>query len=112
MSLKYNGFTLIETLMAVTVLFLSLLLIVPSFVLVQQERKMLYTEIDMIDSLRSELNDPNSQDMQLPYEMSITLSGNDAHFHFTKDGNFKKGCAKWETNQSKEKTFCLYRSVE
>lgn len=107
-----RGFTLIETLIAITTLFVCLVIILPSFVLIQTERKELYTELDMIDRLRNELNSPIDHEFQLPFQFLEIINGSEALYHFSIEKKLMKGCVEWETNQTKEKSFCLYKQLD
>ncbi len=107
-----KGFTLVETLVAVSILFISLAIVVPSFVLIQKERNELYTELTIIDSLRSELMHLDHQNTTFPAKFSGTMNEKELVYHLSTTNQFVKGCVTWENNHFNEKNFCLYKEIE
>lgn len=105
-----RGFTMIETVAATTTLFLALFIIIPSFILIQQERKALYDELNIIDHLESTLN--QAHDYEHPSIRTDKVDDIPITLAFTIENDVQKGCVQWETNQKTEKSFCLYKRIK
>lgn len=104
-----KGFTMIETIATTTILFLALIIIIPSFILIQQERNALYDELNIINYLENTLQQIDHYDQQVQNVFTETVNGISITLTFTLENDLWKGCAQWETNQKTEKTFCLYK---
>lgn len=107
-----KGFTFIETVAATTILFLAALIIIPSFIIIQQERNALYNELKIINHLESILHQQHDDEETYSTIITETIEGISVDFHFTIEGDLRKGCVQWETNQNTDKSFCLYKSLE
>jgi len=107
-----KGFTMIETVAATTTLFLALIIVIPSFILIQQERNALYNEINIINHLETTLTQQTYDDEIYSNTMTDNINGISITLTFTVENDLQKGCVQWETNQRTEKSFCLYRKYE
>lgn len=104
-----NGFTLIEVLVATSLLFLTLSFILPSFVILHSERQSLYREIEIVQQLEQKLHDASLESERIPFQISEEISGRFITYIFTIDDQLIKGCAHWETEKTDETSMCLYK---
>lgn len=105
---KNKGFTLIELIATSTLLFTSILLLLPLFILVSDERELLYSELDIIGRLEKQLHTTVNNNEELPTQHKEMIHELDVSYVFTRKDKLVKGCVLWETKQKNEKIFCLY----
>lgn len=107
--LKSDGFTLIEVLIATSLLMFIISTFVPIFSLLNNERIILSDRRTITSQLHDELqaflwDDPNV----IPVHFTKNSKHKKISFDFTKEKNLIKGCANWENVKKSKETICLY----
>lgn len=104
---SYNGFTLIEVLIAKSVLITLLATFIPIFTIISFEQNVLHTRLLVTSSLHDELQffekKNNNTDLYTKAINQHTIT-----FTFTKNVDYSKGCAKWINVQKRHEETCLY----
>lgn len=103
-----KAFTLIEILFAASILFLSLSFIIPSFVLIHNERQNLYTELTIVKQLERDLHEASLDVDRIPYQTFKQIDHTHVTYTFTTHDQTIRGCATWETSKQQEMSTCLY----
>lgn len=110
MLINSKGFTLAEVLIASSILFTMIVIIVPIGSLLAGERHLLSERFEYTAQLHEELQlFLREEDKQLPESYTQTLDGNSISFLFTKEpNNFIKGCVTWTNVRNTVEETCLY----
>ncbi|WP_165769131.1 type II secretion system protein [Virgibacillus profundi] len=107
--LKNNGFTLIEVLVATSILMVAVSVIVPIIVLLNEEQQILSDRRVLAYRLHDELQPYIwEENLSSPSLFHETIQNKNATFHFTKENDYIKGCVTWENVKKKDESFCLY----
>jgi prepilin-type N-terminal cleavage/methylation domain-containing protein len=106
---KNKGFTLIEVLIAATILMTVITTIVPIISLVQAERQVLSERRTLSLKLHDELQQFLwLEDITLPAAYSETIHEKAVQFTFIIENEYVKGCAEWQNAKRRTELFCLY----
>ncbi|WP_176447378.1 prepilin-type N-terminal cleavage/methylation domain-containing protein [Lentibacillus sp. CBA3610] len=104
-----KGFSLIEALVAASLLMMMITTLIPATNLLLNERENLRQKRYMINELQHELQPflwEASHD--LPHRFLKTVDGSEAEFRMTPDGKLVKGCVTWSNVKNRTEEFCLY----
>lgn len=103
-----NGFSLIEVLVAQSILFLLLATFIPIYTIITFEQTVLKNRIAITSALHDELqwNIWNNGSMDRSTREIGTQTS--VSFIFTKEQKYIKGCASWVNVQEREEVVCLY----
>jgi len=106
---KSNGFTLIETLLAASLLLTVAATMVPIISLVNTEREILSERRTISLKTHDELQQFLwVKDAAIPADYLKTISKKEVRFTFKYENDFVKGCAEWQNAKKDHETFCLY----
>lgn len=103
-----KGFTLIEVLIATTILLLTVSIVFPLTSLLHQERKVLRERRIASAYLHDELQLYLWTETVLPATYTQTRQYIPFRFHFTNEDEWLKGCISWENARQTDETICLY----
>ncbi|HEX6594440.1 MAG TPA: prepilin-type N-terminal cleavage/methylation domain-containing protein [Bacillota bacterium] len=107
--LSNKGFTLIEVLIASTVVFVIITTIVPIVMLIEYERNVLRTRLTYTHLLHDELQPYLWEtDQKLPHTYTKKIQLNEVTFHFSKNNHLVKGCVQWQNVKQTNEKMCLY----
>jgi Tfp pilus assembly protein PilV len=105
-----NGFSLIEVLVAFSIIFMITTTIIPLISLLNQGEEILSQRMHHTNSLHDELQTflwGESKRLP-PVRYSKTEDSVTASYQFTTENNLIKGCVEWENVKKKKEKFCLY----
>ncbi|MFA1821547.1 type II secretion system protein [Virgibacillus oceani] len=106
---KNEGFTLIEVLIATTILMTVVTTAVPIISMVQSERQVLSERRTISLKVHDELQQFLwLEDITLPTAYSETIHEKAVQFTFKKENEYVKGCAEWQNAKRRSESFCLY----
>ena len=104
-----KGFTLIEALTSMSIVFMLIIIILPINHILKTERVKLYDKrtigFYLHDELLQQLDKKSNMETE-PYTVSINKR--DVLITFTKKEHLLKGCAIWENVKQQNEQFCLY----
>lgn len=105
-----NGFTLIETIVAASLLFTTILIIIPISSLITNERVVLEDRYNYTSLLHLELQAfINNKHKALPSEFEQHINNKIITFKINKDNNnLIKGCITWKNARNEQERMCLY----
>jgi len=108
-----KGFSMIEALVAASLLMMIITTLIPLTNLLLKEREALQQKRAIINELHHDMQ-PFLWDKQLdlPHRLLKTVYGSEAKFRFTAEGNLLKGCATWDNANDRPNRFCLYGYTE
>ncbi|MGJ9456959.1 type II secretion system protein [Oceanobacillus sp. CF4.6] len=106
---KNSGFTLIEVLIAASILFTTVSTFMPLILIVDAEQKVLSDRRNLASILHDELqhviwDTPG----ELPLKFTETLNSIQVRFEFNMEQEFIKGCVAWNNAKQREERLCLY----
>ena len=102
-----KGFTLIEVLVALSILISTVSVIIPITSLLYKEKQILSDRRAIAFHLHDEMQ-PFLWEGLPPSVYNDRLQNKEVTFQFTTENEFIKGCASWENVKNTEETFCLY----
>lgn len=107
--LKNKGFTLIEVLIALSVLLSAVAVIIPTITLLHHEKHVLSDRRAIAFHLHDEMQpflweDPNSS----PSIFTEEIQKKQVTFQFKPENEYIKGCASWKNVKNIKETFCFY----
>lgn len=106
---KPNGFTLIETIIAVSILMSVIMTIAPIISTILTEQSILSDRRALAYALHDELQLYLWTDSkELPDTYRQNIHSKEVTFQFTKEDNYVKGCVNWENVKQKNESLCLY----
>ena len=108
MLLNSRGFTLVEVILASSMIMVIIMTIVPMGSLLEREKAVLSERRILSLKLHDELQPFLWNDQPLPARYSSKFNLIDVHFRFTFDGDYVKGCVSWKNARGKSETICLY----
>lgn len=107
-----NGFTLIEVLVACSVIFMLISVVIPIVETIKLERIKHYDKRNIAFSLHNELLSKLYDDYydesvktEFIHQLNVTYS-------FERDGNLIEGCAHWKNVKKKDETLCYFGHIE
>ncbi|MBY7143381.1 type II secretion system protein [Virgibacillus sp. NKC19-3] len=107
--LKNNGFTLVEVLVASSVLMMVITTVVPILSLISEHQALLSDRrmfsYHLHDALQPYLY---QQDTALPTNYNETIHNKTVAFEFQDENELVKGCAKWQNVKNSKEVICLY----
>ncbi|MFD1363066.1 prepilin-type N-terminal cleavage/methylation domain-containing protein [Lentibacillus salinarum] len=104
-----KGFSLIESLAAVSLLMMIIATIIPASSLLLNEREVLQQKRHMIHQLHLELQPFLRESTKaVPNDFSKIVNGSEATFRFVAEDNLLKGCVIWDNDRNRTDQFCLY----
>ena len=107
--LKSNGFTLIEVMIASSILMLVVTTFVPIFSLLNKERSILHDRRGVTSHLHDELQHVLWEGSKnIPSQFTADIQNKEITFYFSKESEFIKGCASWKNVKKTDETICLY----
>lgn len=106
-----KGFTLIEVLVAMSIILMLVATIVPINTFIQMEKKVLHDRRVILFTLHDELQDAIWQD-EIKQNKQLTINHQTVEFNFSLKNKLIKGCASWKNEKQKEETVCLYGHSE
>ncbi|MBN8236617.1 prepilin-type N-terminal cleavage/methylation domain-containing protein [Halobacillus kuroshimensis] len=101
-----NGFTLLETVTAFSVLLVLLLTLFPALISLENGRAALSWEREAVSLLYDEYHLHLKENRPYPYTKVYQIH-NPVTLIFTEEGG-GKGCAYWKDTKNRENEFCLY----
>ncbi|WP_175631899.1 competence type IV pilus minor pilin ComGE [Virgibacillus siamensis] len=104
-----KGFSLIETLVALSILLAVITAIIPIKTRIMMERDVLDQKRAVLNTLHEELQDYlwSGASMQ-NQSYTINVDGSPVRIHFTTENSYLKGCAEWKNVKNKQDESCLY----
>lgn len=108
-SLNNKGFSLIEALVASSLVFILIATIVPISSLLNNERKILVERRLAASKLHDEFQPilwESHDSLPLPY--NSTINSMSVSFSFTFENELIKGCVKWKNAKDQQDRICLY----
>lgn len=106
--LNNKGFTILEAIVASSIILMLITTILPISSLLERERAVLSERRELGSILHDRLQPVLWNDLDLPFGYAETIHAVDVTFHFTYDGEYVKGCGTWENARGKSETICLY----
>lgn len=107
MLLKYNGFTLIEVLIAVSILFLVIQIVLPLSVLLKQERQVMSDRRLVGSLLQDEIQlFLENNDKVLPLKYQKDRQQKTIEFNFLPYHDLVEACVIWINIKSQEEKIC------
>lgn len=103
-----NGFSLIEVLVAQSILFLLLATFIPIYTIITFEQTVLKNRIAITSALYDELQWNIWNNGSMDHETKDIGTQTSVSFIFTKEQKYIKGCANWRNVQEREEVVCLY----
>jgi len=104
-----NGFSVIEVLIAVVMLFSLVSTFLPIIVILDAEQKVLSERRELAYKLHDKLQQHIWNSNHVTDHLNETNSdSHQATFHFQEENGFIKGCAVWNNAKKREETLCLY----
>lgn len=107
--LNSKGFTLIEVLIASSLLLLMVSTFVPIFSLLNNERSVLSDRRTISSQLHDELQHYLwDESAATPARFIDTIQHKEVTFRFNTENDFVKGCANWKNVKQSDEVICLY----
>ncbi|UJL44840.1 type II secretion system protein [Virgibacillus sp. NKC19-16] len=107
--MKNNGFTLIEVLVASSVLMMVISTVVPIISLITEHQSLLSDRRTFNYYLHDELQPYlHQQETALPTNYSETIHNKTVTFEFQMVNELVKGCAEWQNVKNNNEVICLY----
>lgn len=107
--LKSDGFTLIEVLIATSLLLFVISTFVPIFSLLNNERMVLSDRRTVTSQLHDELQYFLWENPKVaPVHFTKNKQHTKISFDFTNENNLIKGCANWENVKKTKESICIY----
>lgn len=104
-----KGFSLIETLVALSIIMMVTTTMIPITTLLMAERDVLEEKRILSTMLHDELQYYLwSEDATIPASYDKKVNGTVASLHFSSDKSLLKGCVKWGNVKNKQEEICLY----
>lgn len=104
-----KGFTLVEALTSVSIVFTLLIITIPINTILKTERVKLYDERAIGFYLHDELlNKLYTNDFMETDKYTVSVNNRHVQLQFTRNGDLLKGCARWENVKQQNKQYCLY----
>ncbi|TMN20960.1 type II secretion system protein [Lentibacillus cibarius] len=105
-----KGFTLIETIVATSLVMMVIVSLIPAVNILSKERMSLQQKRSISNELHSELQSYVWTDRhpRLPVHFVKEIKGVRAVFSFTAERELLKGCVTWTNAQKREEKLCLY----
>ncbi|MFD2759408.1 prepilin-type N-terminal cleavage/methylation domain-containing protein [Lentibacillus juripiscarius] len=105
-----KGFTLIETIVAASLLLMVVATLIPAANLLMNERMVLEQKHHIVKELHRELQSYlwDNKHPLLPNDYMKKINGAEATFSFTTEEELMKGCVTWTNARKRESKFCLY----
>lgn len=104
-----NGFSLIETLVALSILVTVISIFIPIQSKIMIERDVLNQNQVVSNVLHEELQKTLWSNQLIPEDSYIiNVDGSPITINFTLDKSLLKGCAKWENAKKMQQQSCLY----
>ncbi|WP_337019686.1 type II secretion system protein [Oceanobacillus massiliensis] len=105
---KNNGFTLIEVLIAASVLFTAVSTLLPLITILDSEQKVLSDRRAFAYMLHDELQQFIWAPQTYPEKFEKENNSVQATFEFTEEADFIKGCVEWINVKQRNETLCMY----
>ncbi|RYG74687.1 type II secretion system protein [Lentibacillus lipolyticus] len=102
-----KGFTLIETIVAASLLMVIITTLIPAANLLMSERKAMEQKYTIVNELHSKLQS-SLWNNRHPSNFVKEIDGTKATFSFATERDLLKGCVTWTNAQKREDEFCLY----
>jgi len=110
---KSNGFTLVEVLVAASIILMMVTTLLPISLLLYQERLVLSDQRTIHSQLHDELQPFLwTEQLGLPVTYYKNVHSIQLQFIFEREGDFIKGCVQWENARKANDEFCLYGASE
>ncbi|MFD1038475.1 hypothetical protein ACFQ3N_08705 [Virgibacillus byunsanensis] len=107
--LNNNGFSLIESLVANSIMMMIILTIVPIISLLNSESVALSNQREFVLFLHDELQPYiHNSNESLPSSYTVKLNSSLVTFSFSSENEFIKGCAEWNNVKNQTKKHCIY----
>lgn len=102
-----DGFTMLETITAFSLLLIAILSILPLFMDIRLSLKYLQIEQEAITHLHDKFHEHiNAESLHtFPHTQDI---GTKVTFSIVYENQWTKGCAEWKDHKNRLKEFCLY----
>ncbi|WP_373892810.1 type II secretion system protein [Virgibacillus natechei] len=106
---KNNGFTMVEVVVASSVLMMVITTVVPIISLITEHQSLLSDRRTFSYHLHDELQVYlYQQDTVLPNSYSGTIHNKTVTFEFQNENELVKGCAEWQNVKNNDEIICLY----
>lgn len=104
-----KGFSLIETLVALSILVTVISTFIPIKSIIMVERDVLHQKQQVINSLHEELQTILVHSDTIPIaSYTIHVDKTPVTIRFTEEKSLLKGCAEWKNAKNKQEQSCLY----
>ncbi|WP_072887688.1 type II secretion system protein [Ornithinibacillus halophilus] len=104
---KYNGFSLIEVLIASSIVFMVAITLVPLISTLNAEREALSIKRLVANELHDQLQ-LQLWNLETVTQFKREFNNFEVHFSFYEEKGSIKGCAKWINVKQKEENLCIY----
>jgi len=105
---KNNGFSLIEVLVAFSMVIMLVFTILPIITLIRQEEVILSDRRHISNRLHDELQPILWNADPLNYTYTQSIRSYSVEFIFENEDQYIKGCAYWKNIKDREEKICLY----
>ena len=105
---NHKGFTLLEVLVATTIIFMLITTLIPLTTLLTKERKLASENLILANMLHDELQPFLWNNKSAPKQFQKKVNSKKVIFSFTREDDFIKGCVKWTNVKNKGDSICLY----
>lgn len=107
--LNNKGFTLIEVIIASSILFTVITTLAPLVTIIKYERHTLNEKRIISSYLHDELQEFLwKKNNPVPHSTVESVKYIDVKLSFTRESNYIKGCASWKNVKDKQEVICLY----
>lgn len=108
---KYNGFSLIEVLVAFGIVTMLITTVFPISIQIKKEQEMLSDRITINTTLYDELQQTIYGNYQLDKNYNKQLNNKQLNFHFTTTNDLMEGCVEWINVKHEKEKSCLFGYV-
>lgn len=108
-TLKNNkGFIWIETLISLSIVILLATTIIPIYMTVQQEKRVLHDRTVISFYLYNELNRVLFEENNDEWTETVNIANRTVELTFEEEMEYVKGCVSWQNVKSRTENLCLY----
>ena len=106
--LNETGFSLLQTMVAYSIVMIITLSIVPGIYTLKKENKLLDFKISIINSLHDHLIEELTNDYLVIMKKEIVIDKVPVEIKYKDEANFLRVCAEWTSIKNVNETRCLY----
>ncbi len=105
---KVNGFTLIEVIIASSLLFSFILILVPAFSILHVEQTVLHDRLAIAYKLHDEMQPIIWENDNFTASYDLLVNKQTVTIEIDHEHNYLKGCAYWKNAKQTNEEVCLY----